>query len=129
MNISGKVKEAETYYEMGLFEESLSVYEKIRYNLDEPDHSAKDAINQKIVEIRTMLESSDRDQSNDVSSEQIDFFKKALSLTDGDEDRMGSAAVFKESGLFKEAVSEYGQLLHQNSLWDRILPDFETDIF
>ena len=123
MDISGKVKEAETYYEMGLFEESLSIYEKILYNFDEPDQSAKDAIGKKIMEIRTMLESLDQDQSNEVSSEQIEFFKKALSLTDADEDRMGSAAVFKESGLFREAVSEYGQLLGQRSSWDSIFPD------
>ena len=74
MNISGKVKEAETYYEMGLLEESLSVYERILYKIDDPDVYKKDKINKKINEIKTKIESSDQDNTNAVSSKEIVFF-------------------------------------------------------
>jgi tetratricopeptide (TPR) repeat protein len=122
-DISDKLKEAETYYAMGLFEESLSVYEKILFKIDEPDRSTKDTINKKITEIKTKIESFDQDNTNAVSSEDIVFFKKALSITEDSSDTIESASVFKELGLFKEAIAEYDKLLSQDSSWKNIIPD------
>ena len=93
MDISDKVKEAETYYVMGLFEESLSVYEKILFKIDEPDRLTKDTINKKITEIKTKIESLNQDNTNAVSSKDIVFFKKALSITEDLSDTIESGQI------------------------------------
>ena len=62
MDVSSKVKEAETYLSMGLLEESLVVYEQILTTPNELDRSMQETIRDKVTELKAEIESFDQSE-------------------------------------------------------------------
>jgi len=126
MDVSGKVKEAETYHSMGLLDESLLVYEQILSETAPLEPSLKDSVTEKVTELKAEIESFDSNEAVSVSAEDIAFFKKTLSIKDDFSEVLESAGAFKELGLFREALVEYAILLRDDQPWDEVIADMAT---
>ena len=104
LNLSAKIKEAETYKSMGLLEESILIYEEILdFDFAFEDGSRKHfkAI---IADIREELESLENEEENIVSEEQITTIRYTLPIAEKVPDIVDSASAFMELGLYKEAL-------------------------
>ena len=126
LNVSEKVKEAETYRSMGLLEESILIYEEILdfdFALEDDTRKHFKTI---IADIREELESLENGEGNTVSEEDIAIIRDTLSITDGIPHILDTATAFMELGFYKEALSEYEKLLSYESTWRDILRDFAT---
>ena len=126
MDAAAKVREAEIYLSMGLLEESLLIYEQILSDAETVDDSTRQAISNKITEIRNEILTLEQVKHPSVSVEDIAFFRETLSITDEISDALRSAASFVELGLFKEALCEYEKLLCKDYEWKDIIQNATT---
>ena len=126
VNISGKVKEAETYRSMGLLEESIFVYEEILSSENTIEEAARNRFESTVTSIREELEDLENDDENAVTAEEIAIIKDTLSLTDEVPHLVESASAFMELGQYKHALSKYEKLLTENYAWKDILKDIAT---
>ena len=126
MDISEKVKEAETYRSMGLLEESILIYEEILSSEKSLEDTIRTHLKSTIADIREELESLENGEENTVSEEEIAIIRDTLPMTDGVPDILDSASAFMELGLYKEALSDYEKLLDDKSTWKDVLQDLAT---
>ncbi len=126
LNVSEKVKEAETYRSMGLLEESILIYEEILdFDFAFEDGSRKH-FKTIIADIRAELESLENEEENIVSEEQITTIRYTLPIAEKVPDIVDSASAFMELGLYKEALFEYEKLFGNETAWKDILQDLAT---
>jgi type II secretory ATPase GspE/PulE/Tfp pilus assembly ATPase PilB-like protein len=121
LDIESKLNEAETYRSMGLLEESVVVYEDILSQMPELPPLRQEDIREKIDALQRELE--DLDQADAVTAEDIALVKETLAISDDTSAIMGSAASFKELGLYREALTEYERLLGQEYSLGECIPD------
>ena len=126
MDISEKVKEAETYRSMGLLEESIIIYEEILSSEKPLEGTAIKHFEATLAEIREELESLENGEENTVSEEEIAIIRGALPTTEGIPDILDSASAFMELCLYKEALCEYEKLLGNESSWKDVIQDLAT---
>lgn len=115
-DIDTKMKEASVYCSMGLFQESLDIYEHLLSGLGK--HLTKDKRKQIEEEVRC-LKKEIEDYENmpsiepipKVSKENISIIKEAFSSTEYVQPLLENASSFKELGLYSEAINEYEKLL------------------
>jgi type II secretory ATPase GspE/PulE/Tfp pilus assembly ATPase PilB-like protein/tetratricopeptide (TPR) repeat protein len=125
-----RINEAEVCYSMGLYDESLGIYEQLLASLPNTDVDKLDSIKARIDEIRQEISDRDLSDTKKVSAKDISMVKKTLSNRDAGNDVLSgqtvldSAASFKELGLFNEAVSEYEKLIAQDYPPEKIAGDF-----
>lgn len=108
--------EAEVYLSQGLHEEALSVYNKfITENKD-----IQPAMKSTIKEFMRLIESdalkADRDENELLSEIEITWIKKGWENDSSPKDRLTSANVFLNLGLYADAFEEYRQLLEDGCL-------------
>ena len=103
LDIESKLNEAETYRSMGLLEESVVVYEDILSQMPELPPLRQEDIREKIDALQRELE--DLDQADAVTAEDIALVKETLAISDDASAIMGSAASFKELGIYREALT------------------------
>jgi type II secretory ATPase GspE/PulE/Tfp pilus assembly ATPase PilB-like protein len=129
-NITSKMKEAETYYSMGLPRESLGIYEELLPVIPEGDLKNREEVRLRIEFIRNEIKERSKSESKDLSQKNIADIQKALTLT---EDNLPaiylSAFAFKELGLNKEAISEYEKLLTLNYEKDKVIAEVSECLF
>jgi len=123
-DVASKIKEAEVYHSMGLFVESLNVYEDILTRLPETDNSGRQNVQEKIEALQKQIKSLEDDTQTSISTDDLDIIKKALSADDNLPGLHDSANAFKELGLYSEAVSEYENLLKLGYDPEKFLGDF-----
>jgi len=126
VDISDKVKEAETYRSMGLLEESILIYEEILHFEFTLEDTTRNHFKATIADIRKELESLENVDENTVSEEEIAIIRDTLPIAEGVPNILDSASAFMELGLYKEALSEYEKLLNNESTWKDILQDLAT---
>ena len=126
MNVSDKVKEAETYRSMGLLEESILIYEEILHFGITLEDTTRNHFKATIADIREELESIENGEENTVSDEEIAIIRDTLPIAEGVPNILDNASAFMELGLYKEALSEYEKLLNNESTWKDILQDLAT---
>jgi tetratricopeptide (TPR) repeat protein len=126
VDISDKVKEAETYRSMGLLEESIMIYEAILSSEKPLEKTIRTNFKSTIAEIREELESLENGEENTVSEEEIAIIRDNLPIAEGFPHILDSASAFMELGLYKEALSDYEKLLDNESTWKDILQDLAT---
>ena len=107
MELVLRLNEAEAYHSMGLFVESLGVYEQILSDIpDLPAHS-QEKIGEKMDRLTREIADLEKEASRKVSSEDLSFIKETLDIDEDVSAILDSANSFKELGLFGEAISEY----------------------
>jgi len=107
--IASKIKEAEVYHSMGLYVESMNVYEKILES--ELDDKSREDIQGKISTLEKEIDKLGQQDAEVLSSEQISMIKETLASAAGQDDLYESANAFRELGLFSEALAEYENLI------------------
>lgn len=126
MNISDKVKEAETYRSMGLLGESILIYEEILHSDFTLDETTRNQFEATIADIRKENEFIESGEKNTLSNEEIAIIRDNLPTAEEVPDIRDSASAFMELGLYKEALSEYEKLLNNENAWKDILQDLAT---
>ena len=110
-DIDLKIKEAETCYGMGMFEEALALYEQISSNGGGLDPQAHRVLGEKISRLKKEIQEHQEADKKGLSAEDISIFKKTLSGQDDIPTLLDGAAALKELGLMAEAAAEYEKLL------------------
>jgi type II secretory ATPase GspE/PulE/Tfp pilus assembly ATPase PilB-like protein len=122
--INARINEAEVCRSMGLFSDSLTIYEEILTDVPDSDTQTLEQIKKRITILRQELSDQDKSQSPGVSQKDISMLKKALSGPKDTTVSLDSATSFKEMGLYAEAIGEYTKLLGQDYPIEKIVPDF-----
>ncbi|MBU1570964.1 MAG: Flp pilus assembly complex ATPase component TadA [Proteobacteria bacterium] len=113
ISIKNKIKEAETYYSMGMFSDSLNIYEQILANSnDMADQNETAQIRERISRIKKNLSLNNITKpSPDLTNAALSLIQKAMSTRGSIKDIIDNAAALKELGLIREAAAEYEKLL------------------
>jgi len=125
-----RINEAEVCRNMGLYDESLSIYEQVLSNIPDTDVEMVETIKTRIDEIRQEISDREQTDKKHVSAQDINMVKKTLSGQESENDALSgqtvldSAASFRELGLFNEAISEYEKLIVQGHPPEKIAADF-----
>lgn len=125
-----RINEAEVCRSMGLYDESLTIYEQIRAGLSDDDAELVETIKARIDDIRSEISAREQTEVKRVSAKDISMLKKTLSGQDtgqggpSGQTLLDSAASFKELGLFSEAINEYEKLIVQGYTPESIAADF-----
>ncbi len=125
-----RINEAEVCRSMGLFDESLTIYEQILAGLTESDGELLETVKHKIADLRSEISNRAQKEVKHVSAKDISMLKKTLSGQDArkggpsGQTLLDSAASFKELGLFSEAINEYEKLIVQGHTPESISADF-----
>ena len=122
MDISEKVKEAETYRSMGLLEESILIYEEILSFEFALEDTIRDHFKSMIAEIRAEMESLEDGAANTVTDEEIAIIKNTLSLEDEIPYILESASAFMEMDQYQHALAEYKKLFVKEKAWKDASP-------
>ena len=78
MDISEKVKEAETYRSMGLLEESIFIYEEILDSEISMEDTTRTLFESTVIEIRDEIESLENSEEDTISEEEIAIIRDKL---------------------------------------------------
>ncbi|UCH21959.1 MAG: Flp pilus assembly complex ATPase component TadA [Deltaproteobacteria bacterium] len=125
-----RLNEAEVCRSMGLYDESLSIYEQLLSLIPEKDARTTETIKKKIDAVKQEMADRTHTESSRVTAEDISMLKKKLSGQESGRDILSgqtlldSAASFKELGLYVEAINEYEKLIFQGFPPDKIVADF-----
>jgi type II secretory ATPase GspE/PulE/Tfp pilus assembly ATPase PilB-like protein len=127
-DIESRINEAEVCRSMGLFTDSLTIYEKVLSVVSPQDDETVEKIKRRINLLKKEIADHEDTQPRGVSAKDISIFKKTLS-THGDVPAvLDSASAFKEMGLHGEAVSEYVKLFAEDYPVEKIVPDLSESL-
>jgi type II secretory ATPase GspE/PulE/Tfp pilus assembly ATPase PilB-like protein len=128
--IALRIKEAETYYSMGLPRESLSIYEEIFPVIPETDVKGKEDIRIRISFIKNEIKERTEQESQKLTQKNIAEIQKALVAVEDNAPAIhDSAFAFKELGLYKESLAEYEKLLNLDYEKDTVIPEISECLF
>ena len=121
--IASKIKEAEVYHSMGLFMESMNVYEKLLEDGAELDSDNRKDIQEKISVLQKEIEKLEKQDAASLTNDEISLIKDTLTSVVGRDDLYDSAKAFRELGLHHDAFAEYEKLLDEGHDPDTFLSD------
>ncbi len=122
-DVGSRIKEAETYYSMGLLDESLGVYEELISAISDDDAGNREAIQEKIDLLREEVKAKDKKLARTASSADISMIKETLSIEENLTEILDSAIAFKELGLFREAIAQYEKTLDFDYSFSKVVPE------
>jgi len=123
IDINSKIKEAEVYDSMGLFQESLDVYVELASNPSEIDPQDLKTINEKIDLLKHKIAENDDTEPEEMSAKHVEIVKQELSAQGNDGESFHSASALKELGLIEEAIAQYEKLLTNECSPETIVPE------
>ncbi|MFC1859329.1 ATPase, T2SS/T4P/T4SS family [Thermodesulfobacteriota bacterium] len=123
-DVDARTKEAEIYRSMGLVVESLGIYEQILQDFPGLDDSKKEAIHEKIAQVKKEIEELEKDEPEQLTTADISLIKETLIVEEDPEAVYDSALAFKELGLYQEAVTEFENLLQSDYPLENIILEF-----
>jgi len=106
-----KIKEAETCYAMGMYEEALDLYEQVISGTCTLSPQAQQTLAEKASRLKKEIRDQQESDKKSLSPEDISMFKKTLSTQADIPTLLDSATALKELGLLEEAAAEYEKLL------------------
>jgi type II secretory ATPase GspE/PulE/Tfp pilus assembly ATPase PilB-like protein len=106
-----KIKEAETCYAMGMFDESLTLYEHVIASGKSMPPQTRQTLSEKVGRLKKEILERQASESKGLSPEDISIFRKTMSKQNDFPTLLDGAAALKELGLMEEAVAEYEKLL------------------
>lgn len=110
-DLETRVKEAEVYYSMGLFQAALDIYAQILEENTDLDPENREMVTDKMNLVEFEIANEEQADAQSLSTEDITSFKETLSSNETATTVIDSASAFKDLGLYKEAVTEYEKLL------------------
>jgi type II secretory ATPase GspE/PulE/Tfp pilus assembly ATPase PilB-like protein len=122
-DIESKINEAEVCRSMGLFADSLKIYENILGSVSDKDTQTQDKIQKRIRLLRHEIDSEEQTMPKGVSAEDITLLRQSLSNKGDVPAILDSASAFKEMGLHGEALQEYAKLLNKDYPLHKVLPE------
>ena len=121
-DIESRINEAEVCRSMGLYGDSLSIYESILSIVPPQDSQTQDKIQKRINLLRKEMSDHEETKPKSVSAEDISMFKKTFSSQGDVTEILDSASAFQEMGLHGEAVAEYVKLFKEDYPLQKIVP-------
>jgi type II secretory ATPase GspE/PulE/Tfp pilus assembly ATPase PilB-like protein len=129
-SIDNRLNEAEVCRSMGLYDESLNIYEQIMAGVPDKDAQILETIKKKIDAVKQEMATREQTETSRVTAEDISMLKKTLSSQQAGRDILSgqtlldSAASFRELGLYVEAINEYEKLIFQDFPAEKIVADY-----
>jgi type II secretory ATPase GspE/PulE/Tfp pilus assembly ATPase PilB-like protein len=122
-DIESRINEAEVCRSMGLYGDSLSIYENILTIVTPQDAEVQDKISKRIAVLKKEISDQEDAGPTGVSPKNISMLKNSLSTGQGDiVEALDSASAFQEMGLYTEAVSEYVKILDDDRAVTKVVP-------
>ena len=128
--IALRIKEAETYYSMGLPRESLGIYEQILPVIPEDDVKGREDVRIRISFIRNEIKERSEKESKELSKKNIADIQTSLKAVEDNAPAIyDSAFAFKELGLYQEALAEYEKVLVLDHRKDDVIHEVSECLF
>ncbi len=127
-DIESRINEAEVCRSMGLFGDSLGIYESILTIVPPQDAETQDRIQKRINLLKKEMSDSEDKKPKAVSAEDISMFKKTFSSQGDVTEILDSASAFQEMGLHGEAVAEYAKLFKEEYPKAKIVPQMTESL-
>ena len=122
-DIDSRINEAEVCRSMGLYGDSLNIYEKILDVIPAQDALNQDKIRKRINLLRKEISDQEKTQPPGVSKQELSKIKKTLASHGDVSAILDSASAFKEMGLNEEAVAEYVKLFKEDYPLEKSVPE------
>ena len=127
-DIESRINEAEVCRSMGLFADSLSIYEKVLSEVPPQEGDTFDTVKKRIGLLKREIAQSEDTGPKAVSEKEISIFKKTLSAQGDAPAILDSASAFREMGLHGEAVAEYAKVFAEDYPVEKIVPDITESL-
>ena len=127
-DIESSINEAEVCRSMGLFSDSLSIYEKIIGSVSPQDTQTHDKIEKRIRLLKQEIDSQEQTAPTGVSAKDITMFRERLSDQGDIPAILDSASAFKEMGLYEEAIAEYAKMLKGDYSVGKVIPELTESL-
>jgi type II secretory ATPase GspE/PulE/Tfp pilus assembly ATPase PilB-like protein/tetratricopeptide (TPR) repeat protein len=114
IDIESRINEAEVCRSMGLFSDSLSIYEKILGNVSPQDAQTYEKIQKRIRLLKQEIDNLEDSGPKGVSAKELNMLRERLSNQGDVPAILDSATAFKEMGLHVEAIAEYAKLFTED---------------
>ena len=114
IDIESRINEAEVCRSMGLFSDSLSIYEKILGNVSPQDAQTYEKIQKRIRLLKQEIDNLEDSGPKGVSAKELNMLRERLSNQGDVPAILDSATAFKEMGLHVEAIAEYAKLFKED---------------
>ena len=121
-DIESRINEAEVCRSMGLYGDSLNIYESILSIVSPQDAQVQDKIKQRIGLLKKEISDQEDTKPKGVSAKDISMLKKSFTSQGDASERLDSASAFQEMGLHGEAVAEYVKIFEEDSPIEQIVP-------
>jgi len=121
-DIENRINEAEVCRSMGLYGDSLNIYESILSIVSPKDTRIQDQIRKRINLLRREIEKQEKVVPPGVSAREISVFKKAFSGQGDISAILDSASAFQEMGLHAEAVAGFAEMMTLDYPNEKIIP-------
>jgi len=121
-DIESRINEAEVCRSMGLYGDSLNIYESIISIVSSEDAPVQDKIKKRIDLLKKEIADQEDTKPKDVSAKDISMLKKSFSNQGDVSEILDSASAFQEMGLHAEAVAEYVKMFKEEYPVEKIVP-------
>ncbi|MBW2582284.1 MAG: Flp pilus assembly complex ATPase component TadA [Deltaproteobacteria bacterium] len=121
-DIESRINEAEVCRSMGLYGDSLNIYESIISIVSSEDAPVQDKIKKRINLLKKEIADQEDTQPKDVSAKDISMLKKSFTSQGDVSEILDSASAFQEMGLHAEAVAEYVKMFKEEYPVEKIVP-------
>lgn len=127
-DIESRINEAEVCRSMGLFSDSLNIYENVLSQVPKQDAETMETVKKRIDILKKEISDTEETQPKGVSAKEISMLKKTLSVQGDAPALLDSASAFKEMGLHGDAVAEYAKLLSEEYPPEKYMPDLTESL-
>jgi type II secretory ATPase GspE/PulE/Tfp pilus assembly ATPase PilB-like protein len=127
-DIESKINEAEVCRSMGLFEDSLKIYEKILGTVSPQDTPTHEKIEKRIRLLKQEINSDEETAPKGFSAKDISMLRERLSNQGDVPAILDSASAFKEMGLHGEAIPEYAKLFKEDYPVEKVVPEISESM-
>jgi type II secretory ATPase GspE/PulE/Tfp pilus assembly ATPase PilB-like protein len=121
-DIDSRINEAEVCRSMGLFAESLAIYEKMLPLATSHPAEILETIHRRIELLKQEIAKEDTAGPTDAAATDILWTRGTLTGTGDLSGIFDSACAFQEMGLHGEAASEFAKLLGRDGVLEKIIP-------
>jgi len=121
-DIESKINEAEVCRSMGLYGDSLNIYESILSIPTAQDVEVQENIKKRINLLKKEIADQEETKPTGVSTKDISMFKNSFSSQGDISEILDSALAFQEMGLHGEAVAEYVKIFKEDFPNEKIVP-------
>jgi type II secretory ATPase GspE/PulE/Tfp pilus assembly ATPase PilB-like protein len=121
-DIESRINEAEVCRSMGLYGDSLNIYESILSIVSPQDGQVQDKIKKRIGLLKKEIADQEETKPKGVSAKDISMLKKSFTSQGDVSEILDSASAFQEMGLHGEAIAEYVKMFKEEYPAEKIVP-------